>query len=272
MAATPWSASEKSMPEPLLIVERKLPAAIVRFNRPEKQNALSVAVLNAIDSTFADLDEDPEIRGIVLAGDENVFSTGGDLKEGLAVKSLRQAANWLDAFRRANGRIESIRKPVIAAINGYCLTGGLELALCCDIRIAGTGAKFGVTSCRIGTVAGAGATQRLPRLIGPEWAKEMLFSGNFIDSETALRIRLVSEVVRPDEVLPRALARIETYAQRAILSVGSSKAAVNNGLQMDLESGLNYERQLAVTLFMTQDRKEGMAAFLEKRPPKFKGE
>jgi enoyl-CoA hydratase len=100
----------------------------------------------------------------------------------------------------------------------------------------------------------------------------MLFSGNFIDSETALRIRLVSEIVRPDEVLPRALARIDAYAQRAILSVGSSKAAVNNGLQMDLESGLNYERQLAVTLFMTQDRKEGMAAFLEKRPPKFKGE
>ena len=259
------------MPD-LLVVERKLPAAIVRFNRPDKQNALSVVVLNAIDSTLSQLDEDPEIRGIVLAGDKKVFSTGGDLKEGLAVKSLRQAANWLDAFRRANGRVESIRKPVIAAINGYCLTGGLELALCCDIRIAGTDAQFGITSCRIGTVAGAGATQRLPRLIGPEWAKEILFSGNFIDSETALRIRLVSEVVHPDEVESRALARIDAYAQRAILSVGCSKAAVNNGLQMDLESCLNYERQLAVTLFMTQDRKEGMAAFLEKRRPTFRGE
>lgn len=259
------------MPD-LLVVERKHPAVIVRFNRPDKQNALSVAVLNAIDLTFAQLDDDPEIRGIVLTGDKNIFSTGGDLKEGLAVQNLGQAANWLDAFRRANGRIESIRKPVIAAINGYCLTGGLELALCCDIRIAGTGAQFGVTSCRIGTVAGAGATQRLPRLIGAEWAKEMLFSGNFIDSETALRIRLVSEVVHPDDVIPRALARIDAYAQRAILSVGCSKAAVNNGLQMDIESGLNYERQLALTLFMTQDRKEGMAAFLEKRRPNFKGE
>ena len=108
----------------LLIVERRLPAAIVRFNRPDKQNALSGAVLNAIDSTFAELDEDPEIRGIVLTGDEKVFSTSGDLKEGLAVTSLTQAASWLDAFRRANGRIESIRKPVIVQVP-CCTSNGI---------------------------------------------------------------------------------------------------------------------------------------------------
>ena len=253
-----------------LLVERRLPAAIVTFNRPEKQNALSAAVLEAIDRTFEELDRDDDVRGIVLTGNARVFSTGGDLKEALEVKTIVDTRRWLELFRRANARIESISKPVIAAINGHCLTGGLELALCCDIRIAGTEAQFGVTSARIGTVAGAGAPARLARLVGPEWAKEMLFSANFIDAETALRIRLISEVVAPDQVLAAALARIETYAKRAPLSLGYAKMAVNKGLQMDLESALLFEQQITTTLFTTDDRKEGMAAFLEKRSANFR--
>ena len=255
----------------LLLIERRLPAVIVTFNRPEKQNALSAAVLRAIDGQLAELDTDPAIRGIVLTGNPKVFSTGGDLKEALAINDVADTREGLEIFRRANDRIESVSKPVIAAINGFCLTGGLELALCCDIRIAGTGAQFGVTSSRIGTVAGAGAPARLARLVGPAWAKDMLFSGNFIDAETALRIGLVNEVVAPEEVLAKALARIDVYAQRAPLSLGYAKMAVNNGLQMGLESALHYERQLTTTLFTTDDRKEGMAAFLEKRAPDFKG-
>ena len=255
----------------LLLIERRLPAAIVTFNRPDKQNALSAAVLRAIDDELAKLDADPQVRGIVLTGNQKVFSTGGDLKEALAINDLADTRAWLETFQRANARIESVSKPVIAAINGYCVTGGLELALCCDIRIAGTGSQFGVTSSRIGTVAGAGAPARLARLVGPAWAKEMLFSGNFIDADTALRIGLVSEVVAPEEVVAKALARIDTYAQRAPLAIGYAKMAVNNGLQMGLESALHYERQLTTTLFTTQDKKEGMAAFLEKRAPDFKG-
>jgi enoyl-CoA hydratase/carnithine racemase len=254
-----------------LLIERRLPAAIVTINRPDKQNAFTAAMLRAVDAAFADLDEDPEIRGIVLTGNDKVFSTGGDLKEGLAIGSVLDTRRWLEAFRCANRRVESITKPVVAAINGFCITGGLELALCCDIRIAGTGAQFGITSSRIGTVAGAGGPQRLARLVGPEWTKEMLFSGNFIDAQTALQIRLVSEVAAPEDVVKKALARIDAYAQRAPLSIAYSKMAVNNGLQMDLESALHYERQLTTTLFTTDDRKEGMAAFLEKRPPKFQG-
>lgn len=255
----------------LLLIERRLPAAIVTLNRPEKQNALSAAVLDAIDHEFAALDADPAIRGIVLTGNPKVFSTGGDLKEALEVKDVTQTRIWLEKFRRANDRIESLSKPVLAAINGYCVTGGLELALCCDIRIAGTGSQFGVTSSRIGTVAGAGAPARLARLVGPSWAKEMLFSGNFIDAETALRIGLINELVAPDEVLAKALARIDVYAQRAPLALCYAKMAVNNGLQMGLESALHYERQLTTTLFTTDDKREGMAAFLEKRAPEFKG-
>ena len=132
--------------------------------------------------------------------------------------------------------------------------------------------QFGITSARIGTVAGAGGTQRLVRLIGPEWTKELLFSGEFIDAETALRIRLVSEVLPPERVLPRALERLECYARRAPLSIAYAKAAVNDGAEMPLAYALAYERQLTTTLFTTEDRKEGQRAFLEKRPPGFKGE
>lgn len=256
----------------VLKIERVPPAAVVRFNRPDKQNALNIAMFDALDAAFDALDGERDIRGVVLTGNEKVFSTGGDLKQALEINTILETKVWLDRFAATNARIESLTKPVVAAIEGFCLTGGLELALCCDIRIAASTAQFGVTSSRIGTVAGAGATQRLARLIGPEWTKQLLFSGDFIDAQTALRIGLVSEVLPPDQVVPAALARIDAYAQRAPLSVFYAKMAVNNGLQMDLQSGLNYERQLTTGLFATADRKEGMAAFLAKRKPEFKGE
>jgi enoyl-CoA hydratase/carnithine racemase len=254
-----------------LLIERRPPAAIVTLNRPDKQNALNAELLSALDTELAQFDLDDEIRGVILTGNDKVFSTGGDLKEGLAVDTISDIHNWLSLFARANSRLENLRKPVIAAINGYCVTGGLELALCCDIRIAGIGAQFGVTSSRIGTVAGAGATQRLARLLRPDWAKELLFSGDFIDAQKALEIGLVTEIVDRDKVMDTALSRVESYARRAPLSVWYAKLAINNGRQMDLQSGLNYERQLTAGLFATGDRKEGMAAFLEKRPPQFKG-
>lgn len=255
----------------VVIVERRLPAIILTLNRPDKQNALDHATFDALDRELALVDADPEVRGVIITGNEKVFSTGGDLAQALEIETILDTKLWLDRFARVNAKLEALTKPVIAAIHGYCLTGGLELALCCDIRIAATNAKFGITSSRIGTVAGAGATQRLARLIGAEWTKELLFSGEFIDAEKAMRIGIVGEVVDPDKVLSAALARIDVYAKRAPLSVWYAKLAVNNGLQMDLQSGLNYERQLTTGLFATEDRKEGMAAFLEKRTAKFKG-
>jgi enoyl-CoA hydratase/carnithine racemase len=256
----------------LVLIERHDSSAIVRMNRAEKQNALSRELFEAIDTAFATLDEDPSVRGIVLTGSDKVFSTGGDLKEALAIRSVEDTRKWLDLFRRVNARIESIGKPVVAAIHGYCVTGGLEMALACDIRVAADNAQFGITSSRIGTVAGAGGTQRLVRLIGAEWTKELLFSGDFIDAHTALRIRLVSEVVPAQQVMARALERLASYARRAPLSIAYAKAAVNNGAEMPLEYALAFERQLTTTLFTTEDRKEGQKAFLEKRSPQFKGE
>jgi enoyl-CoA hydratase/carnithine racemase len=256
----------------LVLIERHGTSAVVRMNRGEKHNALSRELFEAIDDAIARLDDELEVRGIVLTGNEKVFSTGGDLKEALAIRSVEDTRKWLDLFRRVNERIESIGKPVVAAIHGYCVTGGLEMALACDIRIAAVNAQFGITSSRIGTVAGAGGTQRLARLIGPEWTKELLFSADFIDAETALRIGLVSEVAPVERVVARALDRLEAYARRAPLSIAYAKAAVNRGLQMPLDAALAYERQLTTTLFTTEDRKEGQCAFLEKRSPNFKGE
>lgn len=256
----------------IVLIERQGSSAIVRMNRPEKNNALSRELFEAMYQAMVALEDDAAVRGIVITGNEKVFSTGGDLKEALAIRSVEDTRRWLELFNRVNARIEAIGKPVIAAIHGYCVTGGLEMALACDIRIAASNAQFGITSSRIGTVAGAGGTQRLARLIGPEWTKELLFSGDFIDAETALRLRLVSEVTTPERVVARALERLASYARRAPLSIAYSKAAVNTGLQMPLEQALAYERQLTTTLFTTADRKEGQSAFLEKRTPDFKGE
>ena len=255
----------------VLLLEQQGSAAVLTLNRTEKRNALSADLLTSIDEALDFVDTEPTVRGAILTGGENMFSSGADLKEALAVTSMAETVRFLDNFRRTNDRLESLSKPVIAAINGYCLTGGLELALCCDFRIAGGDAKFGITSARIGSLAGAGAPQRMARLIGSPWTKDLLFSGRIIDADMALRIGLVNEVVDPDQALKSAIQRIEQYSLCAPMSVSFAKLAVNRGLQMDISSALAFDRSLTASLFTTEDRQEGMTAFFEKRPPHFKG-
>jgi enoyl-CoA hydratase/carnithine racemase len=255
----------------ILLTEIRGPAAILTMNRPDKYNALSDDLLQAIGNKVRELDGDLAIRGIVLTGTDKYFSTGADLGSALKAQDLPSTHAMLSHFEHCNRAIERSRKPVIAAINGFCLTGGLEVALACDIRIAGSGSKFGVTSSKIGSVAGAGGTQRLPRAVGKEWAKDLLFSADFIDAETARDIGLISRVVEPGQVLATALARVDAYALRAPLSVWYAKIAVNSGMEMDLEPALEFERHLTAGLFTTEDRSEGMSAFLEKRDADFKG-
>lgn len=262
---------KESTGKTVLLTEIRGPAAILTMNRPEKYNALNGALLCAIGDKVRELDGDGNVRGIVLTGADRYFSTGADLDDALQAQELSATHAMLECFDYCNRSIERSRKPVVAAINGYCLTGGLEVALACDIRVAGTGAKFGITSSKIGSVAGGGGTQRLPRVVGAEWAKDMLFSADFIDADTAMRIGLVSRVVEPEAVLETALARIDAYAACAPLSVWYAKTAVNKGMQMDLEPALEFERHLTASLFTTEDRSEGMTAFLEKRDAVFKG-
>ncbi|MGE3992584.1 enoyl-CoA hydratase/isomerase family protein [Pseudorhodoplanes sp.] len=255
----------------VMLVEKRGAAAILTLNRPEKRNSLSGELLKAVARTVRELDADLSVRGIVIVGEGNIFSTGADLNEALETTELPNVIDFLNNFREANAAIESSRKPVIAAICGYCLTGGLELALACDLRIAGDNAQFAVTSAKIGSVAGAGGTQRLVRLIGADHAKDILFSAEFIDAQKALEIGLVTQVLPHANVLDAALARVNDYAKQAPLSIWLSKVAVNVGRNLDLESSLIFEQLLTAAAFGTNDRKEGMSSFLEKRSPKFTG-
>jgi enoyl-CoA hydratase/carnithine racemase len=255
----------------ILNIEHRGSSVVLTLNRPAKRNSLSAELLADIARTIRKLDDDATVRGVVITGSDAFFSTGADLNEALAAKSLPDTITFLNNFREANKAIEGCRKPVIAAVRGYCLTGGLELALACDLRIAGENAQFGVTSSKIGSVAGAGGTQRLPRLVGPAHAKDLLFSADFIGAQVALQIGLVSRVAPTGEVVDQAVARIEEYARQAPLSVWLNKIAVNIGMQLDLESSLMLEQLLTAAAFSTNDRQEGMNAFLEKRTAKFTG-
>lgn len=259
------------MTDDILLIQNRLPAVILTLNRPEARNALSSELLAQLRSAMLEAEQNPDVRGIVLTGNENFFSAGADLKEAMQNHTPLEIGRWLDHFTELNRTIERLSKPVIAAINGYCMTGALEVALACDIRYAGTNAKFAITSSRIGTVAGAGGTQRLPRLVGVQRAKDILMSGDIFDAAAATDYGIVLEVFEPHEVVDKALARIAVYAARAPLSVWFAKKAVNVGMQMDLEDAIELEQSMVAHLYSTEDRIEGITAFLEKRDAKFKG-
>ena len=255
----------------LVLVERREAAALLPLNRPEKHNALSLALLGRLQAILRDLGEDAGVRVVILRGNERCFSTGMDLDDLAGVKGVGDTQRALGLVRDANAAIERCPKPVIAAIAGWCLTGGLEMALACDVRVAADTARFGITSARIGTVAGAGGTQRLPRLIGPGRAKEMLFSAEPIDAAEALRIGLVNRVVPAGQEVEAALEMARLWARRAPLSLWFAKSAVNVGLTMPLEAALAFEIGLTAQLFTTEDRAEGLRAFHEKRDAEFRG-
>ena len=242
----------------ILHVERRPPVAVLTMNRPEKFNALSLALLQAIRTAAEELEAEEAVRVLIITGAEKFFSTGMDLDDLAGVAGVADTQRVLGEARQTNAKIERCPKPVIAAVSGYCLTGGLELAMSCDIRVAAENAKFGITSAKIGSVAGMGGTQRLPRLVGPAKAKELLFSTEFIDAREALRIGLVNKVVPVGETVKAAEAMAGVFAQRAPLSLWYAKMAVNVGMNMDLESALSFETGLTAQLLTTEDKAEGM--------------
>ncbi len=254
-----------------VLVERQPPVALVTLNRPEKYNALNLDLLRSLQRVAGELGDDDAIRVIVLRGNQKFFSTGMDLDDLSTVTSVADTHRILGVFREANAALERCPKPVIAAIAGFCLTGGLELALACDVRVAADNARFGITSARIGSVAGAGGTQRLPRLIGAARAKELLFSAEFVDARDAERIGLVNRVVSLGQEVEAAVAMARVFAERAPLSLWFAKTAVNVGLTMPLEAALAFEMGLTAQLFTTDDKAEGMRAFIEKRAAEFRG-
>lgn len=259
------------MTQDSIIVSKQAPAAIITLNRPEKYNAFNLETIAALIQALDELEADTDVRGIIIAGHERFFSTGADLDDVTTLRNGNDMAKFLRKVRKLTDAIEQNAKPVIAAISGWCLTGGLELAMACDIRVADATAKFGMTSAKNGSLSGSGGTQRLARLVGTGKAKELLFSAEVIDAEEAHRINLINRMVPAGQAIAEARRMVATYEQRGPISLQFAKQAVNIGIQMDLNCALDYEISLVSRIYDTEDRAEGMRAFLEKRTPVFRG-
>jgi enoyl-CoA hydratase/carnithine racemase len=244
---------------------------VITLDRPHRRNALSIQCLDEIAAAVRCAETDAASRAVVLTGGTQYFSAGADLTEAIKIKSASDGVEYFRRFHRLCEALETLGKPVLAAIEGFCMTGGLELALACDIRVGAKGSTYAITSSRIGTVAGAGGTQRLPRIVGTANALEILFAAEPIPAEEAHRIGLISRLAPKGGALAEAKRMAEVYAKRAPLSLAFVKRAVHRGMHMDLASGLEFETFLVSAIYSTQDKQEGISAFLEKRDAKFKG-
>jgi enoyl-CoA hydratase/carnithine racemase len=208
-----------------------------------------------------------EVRAVIVYGGEKVFAAGADIKE-MAEAGYVHMSSRADGLQGALNAVAAIGKPVVAAITGYALGGGMELALACDFRIAGEKAKLGQPEILLGVIPGAGGTQRLPRLIGPSRAKDLVFSGRMVDSAEALRIGLVDQVVPDGDVYSAAVTMMSRYVTGPVVALRAAKAAIDHGLDVDLATGLEIERIQFAALFATDDQREGMRSFLENGPGK----
>jgi enoyl-CoA hydratase len=252
-----------------IILEKKERIATITLNRPP-MNPLNRKMYEELGQVAEELNADPEVKVVIITGaGEKAFAAGLDVKE-VEGKSVTEMKDFQAFSRDASARVAAIEKPVIAAINGLALGGGLEIALCCDLRIASEGALFGQTEINLGLIPGGGATQRLPRLIGAARAKELLFSGAMIDAQTALGMGLVSKVVPPDKLMEEAIALATTIAAKPAVALKMIKHAVDHGINMDLNSALIYEGESFMLSYTSEDGREGLRAFVEKRTPQFK--
>ncbi len=238
----------------------------IRLERPP-MNALSAQVQEEIRDAAHEATARAEVRAVVVYGGPKVFAAGADVKE-MATWSYQQMVDRSAALQSAFTAVARIPKPTIAAITGYALGGGCELALCCDLRIAGDNARLGQPEILLGIIPGAGGTQRLTRLVGPSRAKELVFTGRFVAAEEALRIGLVDRVVAPDDVYTEAVALAASLASGPAYALRAAKEAIDRGLEVDLETGLEIERVQFAALFATEDRAVGMASFIEHGPGK----
>jgi len=244
---------------------------VITLQRPP-MNALSIEVQEQFARAAREADQRRDVHAVVIYGGPKVFAAGADVKE-MAAWDHRTMVERSTGLQASFVAVTELGKPTIAAITGYALGGGLELALCTDFRVCADNAKLGLPEIQLGIIPGAGGTQRLPRLIGPARAKEMIFSGRHVRAEEALRIGLVDRIVAPDDVHDEAVAWARSFVGGPALALRAAKAAVDRGLEVDLRSGLEIERQHFAGLFATQDRTIGMNTFLESGPgqAKFEG-
>jgi enoyl-CoA hydratase len=251
----------------LVLTETRGPVGLITLNRPKQLNALNDALMDALGAALKTFDADPAIGCIVLTGSDKAFAAGADIAA-MAQKTF-PASYGEDFIGRNWETILQIRKPVIAAVRGYALGGGCELAMMCDLIVAADNAQFGQPEIKIGIIPGAGGTQRLTRAVGKAKAMDLVLTGRMMDAAEAERSGLVARVVPADRVIDEAVAMGETISTYSRTAVMMAKESVNRAFETSLSEGLRFERRLFQALFATADQKEGMAAFLEKRKPLF---
>ncbi len=259
------------MDHTLVLEDRVGKSTVLTLNRPEVMNSFNFAMLSAFREKVERLHWDPEVRVIIVTGaGEKAFCAGADLKERASLGE-DQVRQFIFTIRNLFTFIESMRKPVIAAVNGIALGGGTELALACDIRIASENATMGLTETRLAIIPGAGGTQRLPRIIGRGKAKELIFTGRRVDAREALEIGLLNKVTQPEALIETCLEMAAMICEAGPVAIMQAKYAINHGCEVDLHSGLAIESNAYWVTIPTEDRLEGLAAFREKRRPVYKG-
>ncbi len=257
------------MSEAKLLLHKDGALATITFNNPKALNALSVAAFEHLEKLFDELAQDAGIRVVILTGaGDKAFVAGGDINH-LASLDADSARDFALLAQRVIDRIENFPKPVIAAINGYALGAGCELAMGCDLRVAADTAKFGQPEVKLGIIPGFAGTQRLTRLVGKGKAKELIFTGEMIDAAEACRIGLVNRVVASERLLAETRALALSMCDKSASAIKFAKEAIDNGLEMEFARASRYEADLFALCFTTADCKEGISAFLEKRPAKF---
>ena len=257
------------MPYECLTVETEDHVTLIRLDRPDALNALNSTLLGELAQALGEADASNKVRAIVITGSEKAFAAGADIKE-MAEQS------FVDMFvdNMFAGPVEAIersRKPIIAAVAGYCLGGGCELAMMCDIIIAADTAKFGQPEINLGVIPGMGGTQRLTRIVGKSKAMEMCLTGRFMDAEEAERSGLVSRIVGADDMVREAMETAAKIAEKSPVAVRAAKEAINRSYETTQQEGIRFEQRLFNALFSTEDQAEGMAAFAEKRSAQFRG-
>jgi enoyl-CoA hydratase len=251
----------------LIVVDRDAPIAVVRLNRPEARNALSDGLMDELVGALAELDADAEIRCIVLAGDERAFAAGADIAELAAATAVElyqapRVARW-DAIRK-------LSTPLVAAVSGWCLGGGCELAMTCDLIVASDSARFGQPETGLGIIPGAGGTQRLARAVGKAVAMDMVLTGRMLTAHEALAAGLVARVVAREAWLDEAVRVAREIARRAPVAQRLARESVDRAFETGLDSGLDFERKALYLAFASDDAREGLSAFVEKRRPEWK--
>ena len=249
--------------------EKREGVAVVTLGRPEKLNALSREVLEDLLEVLEAISRDPEVRAVVIAGSGKAFCAGADVSE--FAKSLPEIREFIDLGRRVFEMLETMDKPVVAAVHGFALGGGFELALSCDLIVAAEGAQLGSPEINLGIVPGWGATQRLLATVGPYKARELVLLGDRITAEEALRLGIVNRVVPADRVLEEALTIARKLAEKSPVALSAAKSIVNRGLKALISVGLEVERDTFMAVASTGDAREGVRAFLERRKPQWRG-